>query len=71
MSEEIDVIAETMPRVGRDSVKFRSNEKVEKEDSREQTSSTINQVPRMNLATIGQDGKVIIEAAKGSKPQMI
>lgn len=65
-SEEVDAIAETMPGAVHHTVKLGPTEK-ENANSPEQTSSAINQVPRMSFASIGQDGKVKIETVKDSK----
>ena len=63
--EEVDAIADG-PVI--DSMKLQSDQQEKKASSREQTSSAIiSQVPRMNFASIGQDGKVKIEAAQDSK----
>lgn len=67
-SKEIDAIAETVPgAMPHDSTKLPSNENEKKEDLDKQTSTAVSQVPRMSFASIGQDGKVKIEAAEGSK----
>lgn len=62
--EEVDAIANE-PVI--DHVKVQLDQKEKKANSREQTSSFVNQVPRMNFASIGRDGKVKIEAAQDSK----
>lgn len=62
--EEVDAIADG-PVI--DNVKLQPDQKEKKANSREQTSSAINQVPRMNFASIGKDGKVKIEAVQDSK----
>lgn len=66
-SEEVDAIAETMPGAVHHTVKLGPTEKEKKANSPEQALSTINQVPRMSFASIGQDGKVKIETAKDIK----
>ncbi|MCJ1424433.1 Altered inheritance of mitochondria protein 24, mitochondrial [Sticta canariensis] len=62
--EEVDAIADG-PVIG--NVKLQSDQQEKKANSQEQTSSAIGQVPRMNFASIGQDGKVKIEAVQDSK----
>lgn len=65
-NEEINAIAETTPGAVHQIAKLQSNEKEKKTDSREQTSST-NEAPKMSFASVGQDGKVKIEAVEDSK----
>ena len=62
--EEVDAIADG-PVI--DNVKLQPDQKEKKAYSREQSSSATNQVPRMNFASIGKDGKVKIEAVQDSK----
>lgn len=62
--EEVDAIVDGPVS---DNVKLQSDQKEKKANSRDQTASAVNQVPRMNFASIGQDGKVKIEAVEDSK----
>ena len=68
-SEEINAIAETLPKTVHDGTKARVDKKETEATSREQISSATNPVPHMSFASIGLDGKVRIEAVEDSKPK--